>query len=142
MKTTIALALMLALAAPAARAHIGDTLPQLREVYGATAKKQGNSMIFQRNGYSICVYFDGLYSAMEIFTRDGSVKGKTDISNNDVAGILTMEGEGLGWNEVTSHSGKPTWLREDKKLIARLSDANDAESGAPGKALVVMINEK
>lgn len=143
MKIWICLAAILGLLAPSiGRAHIGDTLAQLRQVYGATGKRVGNAMIFQRNGYSICVYFDGTVSGMEIFTRDGSEKGKTEISDKDVKGILTMEGAGQGWSPVTSKSGEPTFLRADHRVIARLSDANDAESGAPGKALVVMLNEK
>lgn len=142
MKRFIGAGLALVLAATAAQARIGDTLEQLRSIYGATGKRQGNAMIFQRNGYSICVYFDGTVSGMEIFTRDGSEKGKTEISDKDVKGILTMEGAGQGWSPVTSKSGEPTFLRADHRVIARLSDANDAESGAPGKALVVMLNEK
>lgn len=142
MKKFIGVALALVLAATAASARIGDTLTQLRAVYGSTAKKQGNAMIFQRNGYSICVYFDGTVSGMEIFARDGSVKGKTEITDADVKGILAMEGAGQGWSQVTSKSGKPTFLREDRKVIARLSEADDALSGAPGKAFVVLVNQK
>jgi hypothetical protein len=119
-------------------AHIGDNLAQLREVYGATGKVVANTMIFQRNGYSICVYFDGDTSAMEVFTRDGSEKSKTDITQRDIDDILVLEGQGMGWNAVTSRSGKPTWLRADAKLIARL-DPGDT----PGdKVFVVMANEK
>ena len=142
MKTLMALALALVMTASAARAHIGDSLAQLRVVYGATGKKQGNSIIFERNGYSICVYFDGSFSGMEIFTRDGSVKGKNDISDDDLKGLLNMEGQGQGWSPVTSKSGKLTFLRADKKVIARVTDAADAETGAPAKALVVMANDK
>jgi hypothetical protein len=121
-----------------ASAHIGDNLTQLRQVYGATGKVVGNTMIFQRNGYSICVYFDGDVSAMEVFTRDGSEKNKTDITQRDIDDILVLEGQGQGWSSVTSHSGKPTWLRADTKLIARL-DPGDA----PGdKVFVIMANEK
>jgi hypothetical protein len=119
-----------------AQAHIGDDLAALRESYGATGKDAGNAVIFQRNGYSICVYFDGDRSAMEVFTRDGSVKNKTDISSQDIDEILELEGQGQHWNPVTSHSGKPTWLRDDKKLIARLSGGD-----TPGdKVFVVMLN--
>jgi hypothetical protein len=121
-----------------ASAHIGDNLAQLREVYGATGKVVANTMIFQRNGYSICVYFDGDKSAMEIFTRDGSEKNKTDITQQDIDDILVLEGQGQGWSAVTSHSGKPTWLRADTKLIARLDRGATPEE----KVLVVMVNEK
>jgi hypothetical protein len=121
-----------------AQAHIGDTLTKLRQVYGATGQQVGNAMIFQRNGYSICVYFDGDNSAMEVFTRDGSAKDKTDITEKDIDEILVLEGEGQAWNPVTSHSGKPTWLRADNKLIARLSTGDKPED----KVFVVMVNAK
>jgi hypothetical protein len=121
-----------------AHGHIGDNLAQLRQAYGATGKEAGNTMIFQRNGYSICVYFDGIHSAMEIFTRDGSDKTKTDITDNDIKSILTMESDGQTWNPVTSHSGHPTWLRSDDKLIARLSPGETTAD----KVFVVMVNEK
>jgi hypothetical protein len=138
MKKMIALALALVLTAPAARAHVGDTVAQLRVVYGATAKRAGNTLIFERNGYSICVYFDGDVSGMEVFTRDGSLKNRTDITDADIKGILLMEGDGQDWNSVTSKSGRPTWLRADKTLIARLDPGQQ-----PGeKVFVVMINEK
>jgi hypothetical protein len=133
-----ALALLCVLVGNPARAHIGDDLSKLREVYGATAQQAGNAMIFQRNGYSICVYFDGALSAMEVFTRDGSMKDKTDITPHDIDEILVLEGEGQAWNQVTSKSGKPTWLRSDNKLIARLSDGEKTED----KVFVVMLNAK
>jgi hypothetical protein len=121
-----------------AQAHIGDDLAALRQSYGATGKEAGNAMIFQRNGYSICVYFDGEHSAMETFTRDGSIKDRTDITQQDIDEILALEGQGQHWSPVTSHSGKPTWLREDHKLIARLCGAD-----TPGdKVFVVMLNAK
>jgi hypothetical protein len=121
-----------------AQAHIGDDLTKLRQVYGATGKKEGSALIFQHNGYSICVYFDGDYSAMEVFTRDGSEKDKTDISPDDIKSILDLEGDGQTWSQVSSHSGKPTWLRADTKLIARLSTGDTPED----KVFVVMLNEK
>ena len=132
------LVLTLALAAPAARAHVGDTVAQLRDMYGATAKHVGNTLIFQRNGYSISVLFDGDHAAMEMFTRDGSEKGKDDISPSDIEGILAMEGQGEAWNEVASKSGEPTWLRADRRLIARLTPGTKPQE----KVLVVMLNEK
>jgi hypothetical protein len=138
MKKVLGFLLVLTLAASTARAHIGDTLAQLRDIYGATAKRVGGSMIFQRNGYSISVYFDGDHSAMEIFTRDGSLKGRNDITDDDVKGILSMEGQGLTWNQVSSQSGRPTWLRDDKRLIARLSPGDKPDE----KVFVVMLNEK
>jgi len=142
MKRLAGMALLFALTAAAAYSNVGDDINALRQAYGATGKKAMNAMIFQKNGYSICVYFDGGRSAMEIFTRDGSVKNKTDITEEDVKSILAQESNGQTWNPVTSKSGHQTWLRSDNRLIARLSEADDAESGAPAKALVIMSNEK
>ncbi len=137
MKIWTGLAMVGFLLAPlTARGHIGDNLAQLRQAYGATGKEAGNTMIFQQNGYSICVYFDGDRSAMEVFTRDGSDKKKTDITDDDIKSILEMEGEGQGWSQVTSHSGKPTFLRGDSKLIARLSTGETTMD----KVFVVMLN--
>jgi hypothetical protein len=139
MKPAVPLAfLILTLITPAARAHVGDTVAQLRDMYGATAKEVGNSMIFQRNGYSISVVFDGDHAAMEMFTRDGSLKGKDDITPSDIDGILNMEGQGLTWDQVPSKSGEPTWLRSDSRLIARLTPGKKPQE----KVLVVMLNEK
>ena len=138
MKKATALLLTLVFTAPAARAHVGDTLAQLRDMYGATAKHVGNTLIFQRNGYSISVLFDGDHAAMEMFTRDGSLKGKDDISPTDIQGILTMEGQGETWSEVASKSGEPTWLRADTHLIARLAPGGKPQE----KVLVVMLNDQ
>jgi hypothetical protein len=139
MKMWASLAAVAVLLSPAVgRAHIGDNLAQLREVYGATAHRVGNALIFQRNGYSICIYFDGDLSAMEMFTRDGSDKNKTDITPEDVTALLKLEGQGQGWSPMVGHSGKPVWLRADKKLIARLS-AGDTQADT---VFVVMVNEK
>ena len=122
--------------AASARANIGEDINQLRARYGAF-QPVGAQALFQHEGYSICVYFDGDYSAMEVFTRDGSDKTKTDITSQDIDQILALEGDGQEWKQVTSHSGKPTWLRADNKLIARLSGDTPEE-----KVFVVMANEK
>jgi hypothetical protein len=75
---------------------------------------------------------------MEIFTRDGSMKNKTDISQEDIDAILASEADGQTWSQVVSKSGKPTWLRSDHHLIARLSTGDADED----KVLMVMVNEK
>ncbi len=137
-KESAALLLLLLALAPVARAHVGDTVAQLRDMYGATAKHVGNTLIFQRNGYSISVLFDGDHAAMEMFTRDGSLKGKNDISPSDIQGILSMEGQGQVWNEVPSKSGEPTWVRADTRLIARLTPGTKPQE----KVLVIMLNDK
>jgi hypothetical protein len=137
-KVAALLVVTLAFTTSSARAHVGDTLAQVRDMYGATAKHVGSTLIFQRNGYSISVLFDGDHAAMEIFTRDGSLKGKDDISTTDIQGILTMEGEGETWSEVASKSGEPTWLRADTHLIARLTPGGKPQE----KVLVVMLNDQ
>jgi hypothetical protein len=139
MKMWVCLAVVAGLLSPAiGRAHIGDDLAQLQQVYGATAHRVGSALIFQRNGYSICVYFDGDRSAMEMFTRDGSEKNKTDITPEDVDALLRLEGQGEGWSQMVGQSGKPVWLSADKKLIARLSTGDSPAD----KVFVVMVNER
>jgi len=48
-----------------------DDLSQLRQRFGS-ASVVGSQMLFQHDGYSICVYFDGIHAGMEVFVRDGS----------------------------------------------------------------------
>ena len=126
------------LACPAlARANIGDDLPTLRQRYGSAQILSGQAL-FQHDGYSICAYFDGSHVGMEVFCRDGSVKGKTDITDKDIEAILAAEGEGLTWAPYTTPRGQPVWIRLDHKVIARLSAGDN-----PGdKFLTIMLNDK
>jgi hypothetical protein len=94
-------------------------------------------MLFQHDGYSIAVYFDGSHSAMEVFVRDGSIPDKVDITQDDIDKILIAEG-GRYWDSVQSNSGKPTWVSADHKLIARLTVGSDPSD----KFLTVMENSK
>ena len=132
-------ALVLALLAWSAQAQadIGDDLTQLRGHYGS-AKDMGNQMLFQHDGYSICVYFDGIHSAMEVYVRDGSDPKKLDIAQQDIDDIMAREGSGQAWNPIQTRSGKPTWLRADGKLLARLSVGDKPED----KYFTVMVNSK
>jgi hypothetical protein len=116
-----------------AEAAIGDDLAQLRAAYGS-ASQAGNQMLFRHDGYSIAVYFDGTRSGMEIFVRDGSMPDKPEITPADINAILALEGAGQAWSPVQTHSGQPTWLRADGKLIARFNPAE--------KILAVMENAK
>ena len=120
-----------------AQANIGDDLNQLRGRFGS-AKDMDGQMLFQHDGYSICVYFDGIHAAMEVFVRDGSKPDKTDITQDDIDQILTDEGNGQEWHSFQSSSGKQSWLRADGKLIARLSVGDTPQD----KYLMVMVNEK
>ena len=115
-----------------AQAKIGDDLTALRVSYGS-ASKIGDQMLFKHDGYSIAVSFDGgLHAAMEVFVRDGSIPTKPDMTQADIDEILILEGDGQTWSPVVVHSGEPTWLRADHKLIARFSPAD--------KILAVLLN--
>jgi hypothetical protein len=116
-----------------ARAAIGDDLATLRAKYGS-ASEVGNQMLFQHDGYSIAVYFDGTRSGMEIFVRDGSKPNKPDITQEDIDAILVLEGEGQPWHPIQTQSGEPTWLRLDGKLIARFNPTE--------KILAIVTNSK
>jgi hypothetical protein len=140
-----------------AQANIGENIGQLRARYGS-AKQVGNQMLFQvhivddklvrmadsssqNEGYSISVYFDGILSAMEVFTRIASDPAKSDISQADIDHILAGESDGNTWNSIPVHSGKPTWVRSDNKLIARFSESASGTSDSTS-ALVIMLNSK
>ncbi len=140
-----------------AQANIGEDIGQLRARYGS-AKALGNQMLFQvhfaddklgrlppsadpHDGYSISVYFDGAHSGMEIFTRNTTEVAKMEITQQDIDRILAAESDGLVWTAVQVHSGKPTWLRSDNKLIARFSSNAEGKAG-DASALVFMLNSK
>jgi len=140
-----------------ASANIGEDIGQLRERYGS-AKALGGQMLFQvhvvdgqlvrlppsadqREGYSISVYFDGVHSGMEIFTRNTVDPTKAEMPQLDVDLILAAESDGKTWNAVQVHSGKPTWVRSDGKLIARFSPSSSGKAG-DASALVIMLNGK
>ncbi|MCE0484704.1 MAG: hypothetical protein LV479_10765 [Methylacidiphilales bacterium] len=120
-----------------ARANVGENVEQLKHRYGS-AEDVGGQMLFQHDGYSICVYFDGPHSAMEVFLRDGSIPSKVDITQDDIDAILASQGEGIPWTSIQSHSGKPTWVRADGKLVARFTSGDKLED----KYLMVMLNAK
>jgi hypothetical protein len=147
---------LLAWTAPA-RANIGETLPELRARYGS-AKDMGGQMLFDvrlvdgqlvpgrgstdtPDHFSVNVYFDGVNSAMEVFTRDTTDPAKSDMTPADIEAILALAGEGRTWNAVQTPTGRQTWLRSDNKLIARFSPN---KSGKPDDAsvLVIMLNAK
>lgn len=123
-----------------AQANVGEDISQLRARYGG-AKEVGGQMLFERAGLSITVYFDGDHSAMEIFTRNTSDPNKSDLSKEDIDHILDATSEGKTWNQVQVRSGKPTWVRSDNKLIARLSE-NTTGKADDASVLVIMLNAK
>ena len=136
-----ALAILLLTWPTVVQANIGDTVEKLRGRYGS-AKIVGNQMLFQHDGYSICVYFDGDKSGMEVYVRDGSIKDKTDITDEDIKALLSKESESGGtnwaWIEKPMVSGKRVFLRSDGKLIARLSDGDRGGD----KFFTIMLNTK
>jgi hypothetical protein len=149
-------AVLLTLSSPA-RANIGDTLPELRTRYGS-AKDMGGQMLFEvrlsdgqilpargsadtPDHFSVAVYFDGVNSAMEVFTRNTSDPIKANMTPADIAAILAATAEGQSWNEVQTSTGRQTWLRSDKKLIARFSP-NKSGNADDASVLVIMLNAK
>jgi hypothetical protein len=123
-----------------AQANIGEDLTQLRARYGG-AKEVGGQMLFDHGGLSITVYFDGDRSAMEIFTRNASRPDQPDLSKEDIDHILNASSEGKTWNQAQGSSGKPTWVRSDNKLIARLSE-NSTGKADDASVLIIMLNAK
>ena len=149
---------VLLLAAPVlARANIGDTLPELRARYGS-AKDMGGQMLFEvrlvgghlvpatgstnaADHFSITVYFDGVHSGMEIFTRNTSDPSKAEMTQADIDAILAATNDGQSWDSIQVPSGRPTWLRADKKLLARF-DPNKTESADNASVLIIMVNDQ
>jgi hypothetical protein len=124
-----------------AQANVGDTLSELRGRYGS-AKDMGGQMLFDaQDHFSVNVYFDGVNSAMEVFTRTASDPVKANMTQADIDAILAAASEGQNWNEVETPTGRQTWLRSDRKLIARFSPN---KTGKPDDAsvLVIMLNAK
>ncbi len=119
------------------QANIGDTVEKLKGRYGS-ATVMGNQMIYQHDGYSICVYFDGDKSGMEVFVRDGSKPEKTDITEDDIKELLSKESDTWAWTEKPTTTGKRIFLRADGKLIARLTVGDRGGD----KYFTIMLNAK
>ena len=155
----IALGVLLLAALMPARANIGDTMTELRQHYGS-AKDMGGQMLFEvrlkdgqiipargatdtENHFSINVYFDGVHSAMEVFTRNTSDPAKSEMTEQDISTILAAVGGNVPWVPLQTGSGKRTWVWGDKKgalpqLLARF-DPN--KTGKPDDASVLVIME-
>ncbi len=138
-----------------ARANIGDSMTQLRAHYGS-AKDMGGQMLFEVrivNGQivpalgsantddhlTVAVYFDSAYSAMEVFTRNTSDPAKANLSQADIDAILAATNDGLEWHPIEVPTGRATWVRTDKKLIARFSP-NKSGNADDASVLVIMLN--
>ena len=153
----ILLLLGVALWSGIAHANVGDTMADLRKRYGS-AKDMGGQMIFEvrldkgqfvaardsadaANHLTITVYFDGVYSAMEVFARNTSDPAKADLTQADVDAILAATSEGQQWVPIEVPTGHATWVRTDKKLIARFSP-NTSGKADSASVLVIMLNSK
>ena len=140
-----------------AQANIGDTLPQLRERYGS-AKDMGGQMIFEvrltdgkivpargsadtQDHFTIDVYFDGDHSAMEVFTRNTTDPVKANLTQTDIDTILAATSEGQDWHPIQVANGKPTWVRNDKKILARFSPGRSGKAD-DASVLILMVNDQ
>ena len=67
---------------------------------------------------------------MEVFVRDGSIPARPTSPQDDIDAILAAgRRRGRPGTRSRFHSGKPTWLRSDNKLIARFNrDSEDKSS--------------
>lgn len=151
---TIVLAAVLLAAATPGHANIGETVTQLRQRYGS-AKEMGSQLLFEvrikdgqivpargsadvQNHFTVNVYFDGAQSGMEVFTRNTSDPVKANMTQADIDAILAATNGGLAWVPIQVANGKPTWVRTDKKLVARFSP-NKTGNADDASVLVIML---
>jgi hypothetical protein len=142
---------------PLAQANIGDTLTELRQRYGST-NDFGGQLLFEvrlrdgqiypargstdvENHFSVTVYFDGDHSAMEIFTHNSSDPDKSDMSQNEIDSFLAAASDGMTWTPLRVSNGKPTWIRSDKKIIAKFN-ANTSGAADGASVLIIMLNDQ
>jgi len=141
-----------------AMANIGDTLAELRQRYGS-AKDMGGQMLFEVrlvNGkfvpargsadtadhFTINVYFDGAYSAMEVFARNTTDPLKADLTPVDIEAIKAAVGDGQTWHEIQVPTNRATWVRDDKKLIARFSPNKSGTVDGASVLAIMLYTEK
>ena len=155
----LALGVLLVAALTPARANIGDTMTELRQRYGS-AKDMGGQMLFEvrlkdgqilpargatdvENHFTITVYFDGVHSAMEVFTRNTGDPAKANMTPGDINTILNAIGNGLPWVPLRTGTGKQTWVWGDKRgsLPQLLARFDPASSNSPDDASVLVIME-
>ncbi len=155
----IALGALLVAALTPARANIGDTMNELRHRYGS-AKDMGGQMLFEvriqdgqiipardaadrASHFTVTVYFDGVRSAMEVFTRNTSDPAKANMSQDDINAILGATGGSIPWMPIPTPSGKQTWVwGDDKNKPPKLRARFDpAKSASPDDAAVLVIME-
>lgn len=150
---------LLFLAWPAlALANIGDTLAELRQRYGS-AKDMGGQMLFEvrlingkfvpargsadtNDHFAINVYFDGVHSAMEVFTRNTTDPLKAELTQSDIDAILAATSDGQSWNTIQVPTGRATWVRDDKKIIARFSPNKSGKADDASVLAIMLYTEK
>jgi hypothetical protein len=159
----IALGALLVAALMPARANIGDTITELRQRYGS-AKDMGGEMLFEvrlkdgqilpargaadtTNHFTITVYFDGVHSGMEIFTRNTTDPAKANMSQDDINTILAAIGGEIPWAPIQTPSGKPTWVWGAKKgelpqLMARFDPPKSSSADDAGVLVIMEYTEK
>jgi hypothetical protein len=141
-----------------AHANIGDTVQQLRARYGS-AQDMGGQLLFDvrlvngqivpargaadaQDHFSINVYFDGDHSAMEVFTRNTPDPQKAQMTQADIDAILAATGDGQQWHPIQVPTGRTTWARTDKKLIARFSPNKSGKVDDASVLVIMLYTEK
>ncbi len=159
----IALGLILLAWPVPALANIGDTLPQLRARYGSAQDMDGQ-MLFEvrlvngqivpargtantKDHFTVTVYFDGVHSAMEVFTHNTSDPAKAEMTPADIDAILTALGNGLPWVPVKTASDKQVWVWGDEKgrlpkLRANYSPNKSGQADSASVLVIMLYTEK
>jgi len=78
---------------------------------------------------------------MEVFARNTSDPAKANLTQADIDAILAATNDGLTWHSIQVATGRTTWMRSDRKLIARFSP-NATGNADDASVLVVMLNSK
>jgi len=151
----IALVLVFATLPVVVHANIGEDLVHLRARYGSVTYV-GPQLLFEvrlnqgqiqpaagnpEEHLTVTVYLDNDRSVMEVFTRNSSDPAKSEISPSDIDTILAAASDGQKWSSVEVSNGKQTWVREDKKILGRLSPNSTGDPNG-ASVFIVMLNSK
>jgi hypothetical protein len=120
MRLLLAATLALIAACAAARADLGDTLPQVEARYGAAqgTKKDAPSGVITKfyihDGLGIAVKFLDATSQSEIY-----VKGdKTAFSGPELARLLKANAMGSDWSSIYKTAGVERWVLKSREATA------------------------
>jgi hypothetical protein len=154
----VALGLLFLALPTMAQANVGDTIQQLRSRYGSVQDMGGQALFEVRivngqivpargaadteNHFTVNVYFDGDHSAMEVFTRNTSDPVKAQLTQADIDAILAATGDGQEWHSIQVPTGRTTWARTDKKLIARFSPNKSGKIDDASVLVIMLYTEK